>query len=132
MVGARIFLQVDTIVQDRPQDSVGQPIVIFLKVILRQIDDGIGYVIALDDAWLRRLRFVDLAAPAEPHAGAISQRRFHRDHESSRHLLVSWLGYGDSVRNDDEARAHASSQLDDGRFAALVISATAVSTRGAC
>src|SRR5208283_1574722 len=60
-------------------------IVIFLKIFFRQINDGIGYMIALDGARFGCLRLVDLAAPAKPHACAVSQRRFRCDHEPSRH-----------------------------------------------
>src|SRR5208282_6808316 len=39
MVGTRVFLQIDSIMQDGPKDPVRQPFVIFLKIIFRQIDD---------------------------------------------------------------------------------------------
>ena len=117
-----VFTQIDWSRIDDPN---------FSQEMVAQIDDGVGYVIALDDARLRRLRLVDLAAPAEPHAGAVSQRRFHCDHESSRHLPVSRLGYGDPVRDDDETRAHVSFQLDDRRVAVLMILTITVSNRGA-
>src|SRR5271170_827942 len=50
MVGTRIFLQIDPIMQDGPQDSVRQSIVIFVKIVLRQIDDGVRDAVALNDA----------------------------------------------------------------------------------
>ena len=40
-VGAGIFLQVDAVVKDRPQHAVGEAVVIFLDVVLRQIDQDV-------------------------------------------------------------------------------------------
>ena len=47
-VRARVFLQVDPVVKDRPQHAVGEAVVIFLKVVRRQIDQDVGDLVDLD------------------------------------------------------------------------------------
>ena len=101
MVGTRIFLQIDSIMQEGPQDPVRQSIVIFVKIALRQIDDGVRDAVALNDARFRDIHLVDFAAPAKPHTRTVSQRRLHRDYEPPCHLLVSRLGHSNSVRHYD-------------------------------
>ena len=51
-VGARVFLQVDPVVKDRPQHAVGEAVVIFLDVVFRQIDQDVGDLVDLDDVRL--------------------------------------------------------------------------------
>ena len=122
LVGARIFLQVDPIVQDRPQHPVGEAVVIFLVVGLGEVDDGVFDPAASEAARRRRLAVADVAAPAEPDADAIAQRGLDGDRQPACERLAR-VGHGDSVRDDDQARSHASSQLDDRRVAVLIMPA---------
>ena len=122
-VGARIFLQIDAIVKDRPKHPVRQSLVIFLEIDVREVDDGVGDAIALQEARLRR-RFVgDVAAPTEPDARSVSQRRFHGDRQAAGHRLLAFGGERDTVRYDDQAHVHASCQLNDSLVAVLMIPA---------
>ncbi len=123
-VGAGIFLQVDAVVKDRPEHAVGEAVVIFLDVVLRQVDEHIIDLVDLD-----RLRFAGrlllrhLAAPAEPHAAAIFERRLDRDRHPAGERRTRGVGNRDAIGNDDQSRAHASSQLDDSLVAVLMIPA---------
>ena len=121
LVGARIFLQVDPVVQDRPQHPVGEAVVVFLIVGLGEIDHGVFDPAAFEAA-RRRLAVADVAAPAEPDADAIAQRGLDGDRQPAREVLAR-VGHGDSIRDDDQARSHASSQLDDRRVAVLIMPA---------
>ena len=84
LVGARIFLQVDPIVQDRPQHPVGEAVVIFLVVGLGEVDDGVFDPAAFEAARRRRFAVADVAAPAEPDADAIAQRGLDGDRQPAR------------------------------------------------
>ena len=122
LVGARIFLQVDAVVQHRPQHAVGEAVVVFLVVGFGEVDDRVFDAAALGSARRRRLLVADVAAPTEPDAGAVAQRGLDRNRQPAR-LMMAGVGHRDSVRDNDQARSHASSQLDDKRIAVLMIPA---------
>ena len=122
LVGARIFLQIDPIVQDRPQHPVGEAVVIFLVIGLGEVDDRVFDPAAPDAARRRRFLIADVAAPAEPDADAFAQRGLDGDRQPAGKLLAR-VGKGHSIRDDDQARSHASSQLDDRRVAVLIMPA---------
>ena len=88
LVGARIFLQVDPVVQDRPQHPVGEAVVIFLVVGLGEVDDGVVDPAAFEAARRGRFLVADVAAPAEPDADAIAQRGLDRDRQPARQVLA--------------------------------------------
>ena len=71
-VGARVLLEVDPVMKDRPQHAVGEAVVIFLDVGLRKIDQDIGDLVDFDDPRFAGRLVGDLAAPAEPQAVAAS------------------------------------------------------------
>src|SRR5260370_42008566 len=64
-----------------------------------------------------------LAAPPDPRPGAVAQGGLHRHCEPAGARLAAGLGHRDPVRDYDEARAHASSQLADSRIAVLMMPA---------
>src|SRR5208282_984558 len=99
-----------------------ETVVVFLVVGLAEIDDGVVDPAAFEAARRRRFLIADVAAPAEPDAGAIAQRGLDRDRQPAREVLAR-VGHGDSIRDDDQARSHASSQLDDRRVAVLIMPA---------
>ncbi len=122
-VSAGIFLQIDPVVKDRPQHAVGEAVVIFLNVVLRQIDEDIGHLVDIDDLRLPVRLLRDLAAPPEPHSVAIFERCLHRNRHSPRERGARRFRHRHAVGDDDQSRAHASSQLDDSRVALLMMPA---------
>ena len=122
-VGAGVLLQIDPVVKDRPQHAVGEAVVIFLNVVLRQIDEDIGHLVDVDDLRLPVRLLRDLAAPAEPHSVAIFERSLHRNRHAPGEGSAGSLRHRHAVGDDDQSRAHASSQLDDSRVALLMMPA---------
>ena len=61
-----IFLQIDPVVQDRPEHAVRQTIVIFLDVVPGKVDQNIGHLVDDHRSRFARSGFGDLPAPAEP------------------------------------------------------------------
>ena len=122
-VSAGIFLQIDPVVKDRPQHAVGETVVIFLNVVLRQINEDIRHLVDIND--LRRpVRLLrDLAAPPEPHSVAIFERSLYRNRHSPCERGPGRFRHRHAVGDDNQSRAHASSQLDDSRVALLMIPA---------
>ena len=122
-VGAGVFLQIDPVVKDRPQDAIGEAVVIFLNVVLRQINEDIGDLVDIDDLRLPVRLLGDLAAPAEPHSVAILERSLDRNRHSPGEGRPGRIRNRHAVGDDDQSRAHASSQLDDSRVALLIMPA---------
>ena len=85
-VRTRIFLKVDAVVKNGPQHTVGQAVVVFLKIVVRQIDQHIGQIVDLDGRGLSGWLLSYFAAPAEPEPIAIFERGFHRH----RHAACQW------------------------------------------
>ena len=122
-VSAGIFLQVDAVVEDRPQHAVGEAVVILLDIVFRQVDENIVDLVHLDRLRLADRLLGDLAAPAEPHPAAILERGLDRDRHPPGQWRARRVGYGDAVGNNNQSRADASSQLDDSLVAVLMIPA---------
>jgi hypothetical protein len=94
------FRQIQPVMENRPQHSVGVSIVIFLIVLFNQIDQHIRLMAALDrpdgDA-----RFCShLAAPSEPDSGMSTQDRMYRGCKSTR--LIASLRARDSNAIGDQ------------------------------
>src|SRR3546814_14021914 len=71
--GALELGQVEAVVEQRPQGAVGITVVIFLDILLRQVDRARGdAAIGLEMAIMPR---ADVAGPAEPDAVARSEER---------------------------------------------------------
>ena len=47
-IAAREFREIEPVMQDRPQHAVGEAVVVFLVVVLAQIDGDVGDVVVLD------------------------------------------------------------------------------------
>ena len=77
-IAARELSEVEPVVQDRPQHTIGEAVVVFLKIIAGEIGDDIFDVLVLD-----RSRFPlaggDFAAPAQPDAAVLLQCRPQSD-----------------------------------------------------
>ena len=70
--------QVDPVVKQRPQGAVGHAAIVPGMFRLRQVEKRVGYLAAFDqlEPALRGIRD-EVAAPAEPDAARVSQRREH-------------------------------------------------------
>src|SRR5690606_30723491 len=77
-VTAREFRKIEPVMQDRPQHAVGEAVVIFVVIFLRQIGDDIGNLVGLDGLGLQAL-VGNASAPAEPDAWMFLQRRQYSD-----------------------------------------------------
>ena len=83
-----------------PQHAVGEAVVIFLNVGLRQIDQDVGHLVDVHGPRFAGLLVGDLAAPAKPQAISIFER-------SHRHSAGEWGAAGSGtatpVRDYDQA-----------------------------
>ena len=88
-----------------PQHAVGEAVVIFLNVGLRQIDQDVGHLVDVHGPRFAGLLVGDLAAPAKPQAISIFERSSRH-----RHSAGEWgagrIGNRDPVRDYDQAGAH--------------------------
>ena len=116
-VRARIFREVDPVVQQRPQHAVGEAVVIFLMVVDVEIESDIADVAPLDDLRRSGRLLGDAAAPAAPHALTPAQRRLDRDREAAGAFFAR-QSY--AVGNDYQARHQAFSHVSDRRIAVLM------------
>src|SRR3546814_2642656 len=92
---------VEAVVEQRPQGAVGITVVIFLDILLRQVDRARGdAAIGLEMEIMPR---ADVARPAEPDAVAFPERRGERDGKPTLRSGLFGLGGGNPVRDDDQA-----------------------------
>jgi len=85
-IPARELGKIQPVMQYRPQHAIGETIVVFLIIFVRQIGDDVFDVLVLDGPRLQRLwrvRRRDLAAPAEPDATIALQRGPQRHFQTS-------------------------------------------------
>ena len=122
-VGARIFLQIDAVVQNWPQHAIGQTVVILLKILGRKIHQRIRDLIHLDRSHFGIRLIVSLAAPAEPETISVLQDGLYRDRQAARHRRARRFRNGDPIGDNYDAGAHASLQCDESRVAALIMPA---------
>ncbi len=115
--------EVDAVVEDRPEHTVGETGVVFLVVRGRQRRHDIGDVVADDRRGLDIGIVLDLAAPAEPKTRPRFQRGMDRDRQAARRRRMAGLRDGDAVRDDNQSAHQRSSQLWDKRMAELMIPA---------
>ena len=90
---------------------------------MRQINQDVSDLVDIDSlgSLIRLLR--DPAASTEPHSIPIFQRCLYRDRHASSERGTRRIGNRDSVGDDYQSRAHASSQLDDSLVALLIMPA---------
>src|SRR3546814_17105218 len=92
---------VEAVVEQRPQGAVGITVVIFLDILLRQVDRARGdAAIGLEMEIMPR---ADVARPAEPDAVAFPERRGERDGKPTLRSGPFGLGGGNPARNDAQA-----------------------------
>src|SRR6516164_2918325 len=75
--------EVQSIMQDWPQHSIGKAPVIFVKTLLRKVGDHISDVPVSDEARFGLAHRCDLAAPAKPDAPGVIEHRPQRYFESA-------------------------------------------------
>src|SRR5690606_15171501 len=104
---AGVVDQVHAEVQQRPQRPVGEAVVVGVMVLVRQVERGVLDV-AVALAVELPVRVPDpFAAPAEPQAAVVGQRRAKRNGQSTRAVLV---GQRDPIGDDHQA-AHLAAPL---------------------
>ena len=119
-VAAREFRKVETVMQDGPQDPIGEAVVVFLIVRRREIRHDIRKAAFLDgagsDVLVRRYR----PAPAEPQTAVALEQGTNGDGQAPG--LIGAVPARDcySIRNDDQPRQYRSSQLRDNRMAVKI------------
>ena len=110
-VSAGVLLQVNAVVENRPEHAIGEPVAIFLNVVVRQVDLDMGDFVEIEGSRLANWLVGHLAAPAKPHAVLIFERSFHRRGQFVSERGISLFRRHDPVGYYDEPWAHASSQL---------------------
>jgi hypothetical protein len=79
--------EVGAVMEHRPQGLVGEALVVAAIVIGVEVGGGKGDAVALVALHRPRLARHRLAAPAEPQAPVVAQRRLHGDREAARRRL---------------------------------------------
>jgi hypothetical protein len=116
-IAARELGKVNAVVQDRPQHAIGEAVVVFLVVLLREIERDIGDLVVHNLPRCDLGARGDLPAPAEPDAGRVLEGPVHGDFQSAGVRLYIFRGNGDPIRDYDELRQERSSQLRDSLIA---------------
>jgi len=80
-IPTRELSEIKPVMQNRPQHTVGEAVVIFLVVVVGQVGDGIFDVLVLDGMRFQLACCRDPAAPAKPDAAVPLKRRPQRDFE---------------------------------------------------
>ena len=96
---ALIFGEIDPIVEQRPQRAVGVAVIIFLDVLLLEVDRRRRHAVLALEIDVAGEVVGPLARPAEPDAAILAQRRGQRDGEPALRAAAG----GDAVGNDDQA-----------------------------
>ena len=90
--------EIDAVMEDRPQNAVGEAVVIFPKVARRQIEGDVRPLRTLNHGGFQaRAIFAYPSAPAEPDAFAPFQCGVDRDGEPAGLARPLGIGYRDSV-----------------------------------
>ena len=100
-VAPREFGQIDVIVQNRPENAIGETIVVFLVILFRQIGGDVACVFAIDCFGRDLVGPHDLATPAEPKARNGFENWRQHDFEPAGALRSLALGEGRSVGNEN-------------------------------
>jgi hypothetical protein len=78
-IAMREFRALELVVQDRPQHAIGKSVVVLLVILLGEITDDIGDVVALDRARLGLGGRRDAPAPTKPRPLHALERRLDGD-----------------------------------------------------
>ena len=110
--------QIEPVVEQRPQRRIGIAVVIFLDLLLGEVDRPRGdAAIGLE---MELVVGADLARPAEPDAAALFQRRGQRDRQPALRGGLLRAGRRHPVRDDDDAAQRIALQGFDNSTAQLI------------
>jgi hypothetical protein len=115
-IPSRELGEVESVVQDRPQDAVRKAVVVLLVVVFGQVRDDIRDAILRNGMRARFAPGFDLAAPAEPNTRVSLERRAQRNFKAARMDAVA-IRLRHAIRDYDDACQYRSSQLRDKRMA---------------
>src|SRR2546427_9386923 len=73
-VAPRKLGEVQSIMQNRPQHPIGEPVIVFLIIMFGQIGDDVFDVLVFDGSRSELVSRPDFSAPSEPHASVVLQR----------------------------------------------------------
>ena len=119
---AFIFRQIDAIVKERPQGAVRIAVIIFLDILLFEVDGRGGDAFAALEGDLAGIFVGALARPTEPHALILAKRRGEGDGEAA--LCAPGFGPrggGHTIGNDDQTAQRIELQGLDSRTAQLIM-----------
>ena len=119
-IAAGEFRQVDPIVQNRPQHPIGEAVVVFLVVLLRQVGDDVSGSRPLDRLGDDFVGWDHISAPAEPYVGNHFEDRRERNFEPAGAISSTGARNGHAIGNEDQPRQYRSSQLRDKRIAVRI------------
>src|SRR5262249_20707653 len=105
-VTSRKLGEVEPIMQNRPQHPIGEPVIVFLIVMLSQIGDDVFDVLMFDGPRSELVSHSDFAAPSEPHAAVVLQRRPQRHPKPAGALGAIAGGNRDPIGYDCQARQY--------------------------
>src|SRR5262249_40397645 len=91
-VAARKLCQVQPIMENRPQHPIGETVIVFLELVLRQVGDDVFDVLVSDGSRPQLLLRANLSAPSDPNAAIALQRRPQRHFEPASTQPTSALG----------------------------------------
>ena len=111
------FRQIEPVVQDRPEHTIGKAIVVFLVVRLRKIADDVCQAAMLYGRRGVVIVAGDFSAPPEPDAGILFQQGAHGDRKTARLVCTAAGRDRHAVGYDNQPRQYRSSQLRDRRIA---------------
>src|ERR1017187_376342 len=117
-IAAGEFGEVEPVMQDRPQHTVGEAVVEFLVVVLAQTDGDVGDVVVLDRLGRLRIVFGNASAPAEPAAAPPPKHRSDRHFEPAGPR--SAVGNANAIGDYDKPRQYRSPQLRDILIAVII------------
>src|SRR5262249_49851307 len=116
-VAAAELGQVDTVVQHRPQNTVGKAVVIFLVVLLGEIGDDVSSLCPFHRLGGDLVRRAPVPTPAEPYARDLLQDRLQGDFKPAGALSARTAWDRNPVGDDNYPRQYRSSQLRESRIA---------------
>jgi hypothetical protein len=101
-IAAREFRKIQPIMQNRPEHSVGVPVVIFLVVLFGEVGQHVRLMTMLNRADRHIRCGSDQTAPAEPNPRVSPQNRADRDCKPARAASAVAAGDGDTIGDHDQ------------------------------
>jgi hypothetical protein len=94
--------EVEAVMEQRPECSVGEAAVVAIELGLDEIERDVGDVAGADDLGHERPGVGGLTAPAEPDAAGFAQRGQHADRQAAGGRGLAAGNRRNPIRNDDE------------------------------